>query len=451
MDTDRQGAQRPGWGVVVAALGAGALAPLVYAPFGWWPLAFVAPAVLGFVLVAWPGGWVRLAYAWGLGWFAAGAFWIGHSVLFYGGGLLAAMVFCTVLALLFALIPVLTVALWRLTRPASEALALLVTLPLAWFARAPVSARGVPVAFGFAAVFVGGLVLRGVEWTEPAGDPLDAALLQGNIAQDVKWDPAYRDVTMDRYTRFTAAHWDKDVVIWPETAVPMFQDQATSEYLAPLAAEAGRHGTDVLLGIPSRDRARETVHNSVVALGTGLDVYHKRHLVPFGEYVPFRGQLGGVLDVFGAPMGDFVPGRSAAPLAAGGQPAAISICYEITFPRVVAASLPEATYLVNVSNDAWFGTTIGPHQHLQKARMRAIEFRRPLLRSTNTGITAAVERDGAVVARAEAFRPAALPARVEPRRGATPYLGWLDAPLITVAIAVLAAFGAMRIRGARRR
>ena len=489
-----------GWLTVLFALCAGAIAPLAYAPFGWWPVAFVSPAILFYLLAGGQHGWARVAYAWGVGWFTAGAFWIYHSVLFYGGGLWAAIIFCAILALLFGLIPLFTVWLWQRLRPVNEALALMVAMPLvwvlvewvrswlltgttwlqlgyshtdtwlagfaplfgslgisllvavgagalAWVTRRPVQVRVLPVVFGVILVFVAGLGLRQVDWTEPAGDPLSAVLLQGNIPQDVKWDPEYRDLTMNRYGNMTADHWDADLVVWPETAVPMYHQEAVRDYLAPLVDEAEARGTDILLGIPTLDRESRQVFNSVMALGGAIDFYHKRHLVPFGEYVPFRDQLGPLLDVFGAPLGDFTPGRSPAPLRAGGQSAAVSICYEITFAPVIAASLPDATYLVNVSNDAWFGTTIGPHQHMQKARMRAIEFQRPLLRSTNTGITASVDARGRVTEQAHQFQPAALSTTIQPRSGATPYLRWLDAPVVGLAMIGLIAFALMRWRG----
>ena len=496
--TPTANADRHRWPQFLLALLAGALSPLAYDPFGWWIIAFVSPAVL-FYLVSGPeAGRGRVAYAWGLGWFTAGAFWIYHSIMFYGGGFWAAVVFCAVLALLFALIPLATVALWQRLRPARDALALLVAMPLAWVvvewirgwlftgttwlqlgysqtetwlngfapligslgisllvalgagalawvARHPVQLRALPVAAGFVLVFVAGLLLRQVEWTEPDGGPLTAGLLQGNIPQDVKWDPEYRDVTMNRYRDLTAQHWDKDLVIWPETAVPMFQDEAR-EYLANLGDEAAFHETGLLIGLPTFDRGRGHVYNSVISLGEDLDRYDKRHLVPFGEYVPFREGLGPLLDVFGAPLGDFTPGRSPEPLTAAGRNAAISICYEITFAPVVAASLGDASYLVNVSNDAWFGTTIGPHQHFQKARMRAIEFQRPLLRSTNTGITASVDERGRIIDRAPQFRPVALGTTIQPQQGMTPYLRWLDAPVVMGAGFGLVAFGAWRVR-----
>lgn len=490
-------AVRHQWPRILLALVGGALCPLAYAPLGWWPVAFLAPAVLVYLVADSERGWALPAYAWGVGWFAAGGFWVYHSVMFYGGGLWAAIVFCIVLALLFGLIPLLAVGLWRVLRPRHEALALMVALPLAWVlvewirgwlftgitwlqlgytqtdtwlngfapvigslgisllvavgagalawaARRPGQQRILPVAAGVALVFVAGLLLRQADWTATAGEPLSAVLLQGNISQDVKWDPEYREFIMDRYRRLTSEHWGADLVVWPETAVPMYQSRASAEYLSPLADEAAFHGTDLLLGLPTFDESSRRAYNSVMALGEQVGFYHKRHLVPFGEYVPFREYLGGLLDVFGAPMGDFSSGTSGGTLRAGGQIAAISICYEVIFPRLMATALPEATYLVNVSNDGWFGRTIGPHQHLQMARMRAMEFRRPLLRSTNTGITAAVDESGRITERAPQFRPASLTATIQPRQGATPYLRWLNTPVVGVCVIGLIAFGALR-------
>ncbi|MCH8504298.1 MAG: apolipoprotein N-acyltransferase [Ectothiorhodospiraceae bacterium] len=411
------------------------------------------------------------------------------SVGEFGGGPVVAVVFCVILALAFGLLIWAVGRLWYWLRPGSDALGLMVTLPacwmvvewvrswlftgttwlqlgysqtdtwlaglapvlgafglsvllavlagvLAWAALAPARRTGgIAVAAVVVSLLTGALLAR--DWTQPAGEAIQVALLQGNVPQDEKWVPENRKPIMDRYQRLTSRFWGVDVIIWPETAIPAFFHQVTTDYLAPLALEAEERGTDVLVGVPSWDRETGRVFNSVVSVGSEVDFYHKRHLVPFGEYVPFRSALGGMLDVFGAPMSDFSPGWEANTLRLGGHDMAVFICYEITFPNQVREYLPRAEVLVNVSNDAWFGGSVGPHQHFQKARMRALEMGRPLLRSTNTGITAAVDHRGEVIARVPQFALDALLVEVTPHAGLTPYARWGDWPALLLVLAGL--------------
>ncbi|MFO6289144.1 apolipoprotein N-acyltransferase, partial [Pseudomonas aeruginosa] len=217
-------------------------------------------------------------------------------------------------------------------------------------------------------------------------------------------------------------------VIWPEAAIPMWHDQAKA-YLAELEALADQAGTSLMIGVPVREAEGRT-YNAVVSLSDPSGFYYKRHLVPFGEYVPFRDLLGSALDVLGAPMSDFTPGREAHVLNAAGVPVGALICYEAVFGAEVTELLPEAQLLVNVSNDAWFGSSLGPLQHFQMARMRAIETGRDLLRATNTGITAAINHEGKVLKRAPQFEVATLSAEVTPRTGAPPYVRWRDWPVL---------------------
>jgi apolipoprotein N-acyltransferase len=296
-----------------------------------------------------------------------------------------------------------------------------------------------------AAGVVAGAYLLDRDWTMPAGDPLSVALLQGNIAQDQKWDPAYRAMTLERYRALTEQHKNADIVVWPEAAIPLWFDQA-QDYLADLGAAAGASGMSLVLGVPVRgDDGR--AYNAVVSLGEPPHFYYKRRLVPFGEYVPLRGLLGPALDILGAPMSGFSAGTEARLLRAAGLPVGAFICYEAAYAAVVADLLPEARLLINVSNDAWFGESIGPLQHLQIARMRAIETQRALLRATNTGVTAVINADGEVVARAPQFEVAALTAQVTPRQGATPYVDWRDVPAVGLAAGVLLVLALLRVLG----
>ncbi|MCK8516236.1 apolipoprotein N-acyltransferase [Methylonatrum kenyense] len=484
------------WIYLLAAV-AGGLSPLIYAPFGWSLLALLIPAALFALVLQLPRRLAfEAAYVHGVAYYAAGGHWIWYSVGEFGGGPLVATVFCVLLALGFGLLTLAAVALAWVLRPGQRLPMLLLTLPAAWVmlewvqgwlftgttwlqlgysqtdgwfgAYAPLigplgislllavlagglvaavlagRVRGMVLAVGAALAFwVGGAVIDR-DWTEPAGEPLQVALLQGNIAQDEKWEPDNRVRTLELYRRLNDRYLGADLIVWPETAVPAFYHHVVDSYLVPLAEEAAEHGTELLIGIPSYDADSRRIFNSVLGLGEEIGFYHKRHLVPFGEYVPFRGLFGGALDVFGAPMSDFSAGWRAEPLSVAGQRAAVSICYEITFPNEVRDFLPEATLLVNVSNDGWFGTSIGPHQHFQISRMRARETGRPLLRSTNTGITAAVDHRGRVVARAPQFSVEALAAEITPMQGSTLYTRTGDLPVLLTLAGMLLLSGGLR-------
>ncbi|HYL23536.1 MAG TPA: apolipoprotein N-acyltransferase, partial [Burkholderiales bacterium] len=200
---------------------------------------------------------------------------------------------------------------------------------------------------------------------------------------------------------------------------------------------AQRNGGDLLLGVPTRDTTDE-FFNSVITLGVSpIQVYNKVHLVPFGEFVPPG--FAWTLRLVNIPMSDFsrgAPGQRL--LAVAGQRVAVNICYEDAFGDEIAAQLPDATLLVNVSNVAWFGDSLAPAQHLQIARARAIETARMHLSATNTGITAAIDRDGMVRARLPQFAEGRLEATAQGYAGATPYVLWRDWPVVVVSLGVLA-------------
>jgi apolipoprotein N-acyltransferase len=303
------------------------------------------------------------------------------------------------------------------------------------------------VAAVAALVGAGGLV-GNVAWTRAEGAPVAAALVQGNVPQTAKWDPERRAAILARYERLTRAHLGADLVVWPETAVPLFADRATG-YLNGLATDARARGTTLLVGVPEREwvAGAKRYYNTVLALGEHQGRYRKRHLVPFGEYVPLRSILF-FAEKFVPGEGTFVPGDSAEPLSLDGYRAGLSICYEDAFPREVAATVRRgATVLVNVTNDAWFGRSIGPAQHAQLARVRAREMGRPMLRVANTGLTFAADHRGREVAAIPPDRPGVAEVTVRPRAGLTPYQvlarGWLVAALV----GALAAAGWVLWRG----
>ena len=283
----------------------------------------------------------------------------------------------------------------------------------------------------------------GRDWTAPAGEPFRVSLLQGNISQTRKWQPEELGATLDLYRRLHEASLASRLVIWPETAVPVFYENVADGYLEELQAVSRLNATDVLLGIPYRDAASDRYYNAMLALTDGgRDLYFKRHLVPFGEFLPFRDLLGEALRFLHVPMADFSRGPAEqALLTLAGQPVGITICYEDVFSREVRSALPEATLLVNVSNDAWFGDSIAPHQHLQIARMRSLEFGRPTLRATNTGISAFIDYRGGLKRIGPQHGEAALTDTVQPRSGATPYASAGNYPVIVLSFLIVIVLG----------
>ena len=210
-------------------------------------------------------------------------------------------------------------------------------------------------------------------------------------------------------------------------------------YLARLDAAAKRNRGDLLLGVPYLG-GRDAYFNSVLTLGSSTrQAYHKVHLVPFGEFIPFG--FGWVLEWLSIPLSDFSRGApDQPPLAVAGQRVAVNVCYEDVFGDEIARRAPEATLLVNLSNVAWFGDSLAPAQHLQIARLRAIETGRMHLTATNTGITAAIDRDGRVLKRLAQFTEGRLEIAAQGYSGATPYVRLRDWPVVLVSLFIFIAF-----------
>ncbi|MCP5200743.1 MAG: apolipoprotein N-acyltransferase [Gammaproteobacteria bacterium] len=482
----------------VLALGAGLLTPCAFAPYDLWPLALITPAALLCLLDGLaPRRAAALGYAFGLGLFGHGVWWIQVSVHQFGVPYYAFSVSMTALFVAgMALYPALFAALLASPGARDRRYALVAAAPLwvlvealrGWFltgfpwlslgysqldsplagyapllgepgvslavmigASALVAVVGgrrrALAALVLLAVFALGQGLRGIEYTRVVDAGLEAALIQGAVAQSIKWDPEQRARSIERYVALSEPHWGVDVILWPETAIAAFPYEV-EELLAALAGRARASGTTLLVGMPTGEPWNGAYYNSLVALGAHEDRYDKRHLVPFGEFFPLQSVVGGLARLLHIPMSDFSAGAATrATIRVGDRVAGASICYEDAFGREVISALPEAAFLVNVSNDAWFGDTIAPHQHLEMARMRALESGRYLLRGTNTGITAVIDHHGAVVARAPQFEPAALTASFDARAGATPYARLGDGPLLGGLLAVVALSAWWRQRG----
>jgi len=474
---------------------AGAAAVLGFSPFDQFLAALAALALLTHLLIAakTPRAAFAIGYVFGLGLFAVGVSWIYVSLHRFGAmpaplAAFATLAFCAFLALFPA------TAAWlqaRVAGRAPPALRAALAIPAAWVmlewlrgwiltgfpwlsvgytaiddalggfaplggvyavSLALACAAGLlwcvltgharwPAAAALALLLATGFGLRSAHWTTPAGDALTVSLLQGNVPQEMKFDPARYARTLEAYASL-AESTKARLIVLPETAIPRFLDRVDPAYLERLASAARRNGGDLLLGVPVRDG--ESFYNSVVSLGVSpSQAYNKQHLVPFGEFVPAG--FGWIVRVLSIPLSDFSRGNaSQRPLAVAGQRVALNICYEDAYGREIARQLPEATLLVNVSNVAWFGDSLAPAQHLQIARMRALEAGRWHLTAANTGITAAIAPDGTVRARMPQYLLGRVDAAVRGYTGATPYVRLGDWPALLLA---LAALGFVALRG----
>jgi apolipoprotein N-acyltransferase len=287
-----------------------------------------------------------------------------------------------------------------------------------------------------------GQALKQISWTEAVGDPVSVTMVQGNIAQELKFQPNLIEDSLRTYAELS--NTGSELVIWPESAIPtFFSDVALWE--EEFATKMAERGSTVMSGGFHANADFTEYFNAIKVLGSTNDqVYAKRHLVPFGEFIPFRSWLTLLADLIEIPMSDLSPGRGPSkPLSVNGIAYGVSICYEGAFGREMLGQFSHANVLVNISNDAWFGDSTAPHQHQEIAAMRALEFQRPMVRATNTGVSAAISRSGLVVSSAPQFERHALQVQVEPRSGRTPYSKFGDwLVLILVILFLLLGAGA---------
>ena len=481
---------------IIFALGCGM--SLGFAPFGWSLLApFLLLPLLFVCLITSPRDARAHAFWFGFGMFLAGTYWIYISVHVYGqAALWIAVLLMIGLALIMAAI--ISLAGWIISRLVhGESLLLLFVAPTTWVVAewtrgwiltgfpwlalgygqidtplagwAPllgvygvslmlmISATALLVAILstgrlrafvlliFALPWLVGAWLQNYEWTEPAGAPISSTIIQAGVSQDKKWQPDQLLPIMRFYARSTATVPDSQIVVWPEVAIPSVNDRVES-FIGAVEHAAYRNGQSIVFGILERGSEGESagrIFNSVFIVGgERRQAYRKRHLVPFGEYFPVPEGVRDWMKMQNLPHTDLAAGAKTQPLllARNGAKLAVAICYEDAYGAEQLYALPEATLLINVSNDAWFGDSIAPHQHLEIARMRALEAGRYAIRSTNTGISAFIDADGKLLQTGQQFVPEVMTTKVEPRRGLTPYAAIGNKLVIGLCFAIMAVF-----------
>jgi apolipoprotein N-acyltransferase len=489
---------------LTAAFAAGAALNLAFAPIGWWPIALLAPALL-FALVRGlpPRRAFAVGAAFGAGVFAFGTYWLYTCLHVFGlvpvwltlilqAVLIAtASLYMAVLCYLanrfwlkpgatrdWLVLPVLWVLLewlrgWLFSgfpwlslgyafidSPLAGwapllgvygvtgcAVLISVAINVALMPAVPLRRRLV-AAGGAVMLFLVPALLARHDWTHPAGPRVSVAAVQGAVSQDEKWQAKNRELTKQRYLRLTNQAWGARLIIWPETAIPVAAP-LLQDYLRQLQEQGRAHGADFAIGLVDFSVKTEQFHNGLLVLSdSGGGWYYKRHLVPFGEYFPVPAFVRSWLRLLSLPNDDFTPGDAHQPLlTAAGQKLGLTICYEDAFGSEQLRVLREATLLINVTNNAWFGDSTAPHQSLQISRMRALEAGRYLVRAANDGITAAIGPHGEIVARLPQFQEAVLRADVQPMTGLTLYARFGNYPVILGAFALLALAVWRRRRG----
>ncbi|MDE0310410.1 MAG: apolipoprotein N-acyltransferase [Acidiferrobacterales bacterium] len=484
---------------LLSAFGAGLLTNAAFEPGGVFPLVFVTLAVLFWIwsessarICAWSG------FVFALGFYGFGIHWIYNSLHDFGGappGLAGFMVFALAcfLSLLvaaggflqarlrisgtlrcLAVIPAVWVAVewirsWILTgfpwlyvgysqtdswlagwAPILGVLGVsfMVCLIAGFLVHSYRTGFRIDVMVLTLAVALAGLWGRTIDWTSETHPPINVAIVQADVDILDKWNFNNARSHLDFFVAQTAALVNQDLVLWPEIAIVQTDRRLDKLKLWRLLESLA---PDVLVGVVEEQQIDDrTVHyNSAFGISDDVHKYRKRHLVPFGEFIPFRSLLGWLNNYIEIPESDFTSYDGIQPpLVLAGQPAAISICYEDAFPLEFFQVLPEATYLVNLSEDAWFGDRLAPFQRLQMSRMRAIEAARPLLRAANKGISAAVDHKGNVVAQLMQDEGKVLKTQITPKSGSTPYVRFGNVPVLLLCV-ISFALALVRRRPAR--
>ena len=266
-----------------------------------------------------------------------------------------------------------------------------------------------------------------------AKNVVTVSAIQGNVDQHTKWLSSSTQNITNTYLEMTEKEWGRDIIVWPEAALTVIKQDA-SPLLKGLDEQGREVGSSLLFGILERSTDGR-YFNSVLALGEGSGVYHKRRLVPFGEYLPLEKYLRGIIAFFDLPMSRTKSGHNDQNLVrAGKNLVSVLICYEVVYPDLLERDSVLPDMFVTVSNDTWFGDSIGPKQHLQMARMRAAEYGRWMIRSTNNGITALIDHNGLLVEELKPFEEGVLRGELRIMKGETPYYYYGYGPLVLLCL-----------------
>ncbi len=470
---------------------AGALMPLAFAPFGIYVLGFISPAILLYTwLKATPKQAFMRGLFFGIGFFTVGTSWIYISIHVYGKAPISLSALITALfILLMAMYPATqgyvlkklfknpitfclcafpaTWVLWEFLREwlftgfpwlllgytqtstwinglapifGVYGLSLAVALTagalvvLSMRTRYPIKILCVAIILLFP---LAGWELSKINWTKPAGKPVKFSLVQGNVKQELKWQPNQLLNILKIYKNLTEKNWASKIIIWPEAAIPTFA-QNIPGYISLINQQAKQRNIYLITGIPIYHKKTDKYYNGLIMLGAGKGVYLKHHLVPFGEYIPLQSIFSGIMKKLDVPMSNFSAGPEyQRTIKAGQYTIAPYICYEIAYPDLVLETIKNKNFIVVITDDSWFGRSIALSQHLQISQMRSLETGRWLMLTANTGITAFINPKGKVVKYAKLDKRTVLTSQAVPMTGSTPMMQWDDYPVVILLVLLL--------------
>ncbi|MEG0344152.1 apolipoprotein N-acyltransferase [Acinetobacter sp. TY1] len=494
LNSSQQQKQLPMIYPLIISLIAGAVFSLALAPFHWWWLAILSPALLYACLhQRTPKQAFAIGLSYGFGLWFVGAFWLYTSIHVYGDtNAFLSVLMIAIMALVMGLFSAVQTWFYRRFFPETPLTFAPIWVFFEWaktwvFTGFPWLFAGyafterlldnyAPLFGVFAVSFVviilasalveilrrkwfwaipsvllilGAWAASSIQFVQPKAEkPLSVSLVQGNIPQDLKWLTEYQVKTVQIYVKLSQTEWGRDLIVWPESSIPMFQTDAPVPELIEYMKQMGqKHKTSWVTGIPywdlkeSEQNGFPMYYNSMMAMGDQASgLYKKQRLVPFGEYIPLSGLLSWVLPALqnDPSMSGFSRGNSdQKPFKIKGHNLAAAVCYEVAYPNLTRRNAAQSDFLVTVSNDAWFTGTAGPLQHLQMVQMRAKENGRWFIRATNTGVTAFIDHNGHIVSRAPMEKEAVLRGDLPAMQGHTWYTRFSDWPILVFSFLLL--------------
>lgn len=487
--------------IIISGL-SGAITVLAFAPLQWWWVALMSVALFATIIIdaSSPRRAAYQGFSFGLGYFLAGVSWVFVSIHEYGDtsawlAALMTLLFCALLAVFPSIAALLSWSQrrspWRLclTLPAawvlSEALRSVLFTGFPWLllgysqtqgplaALAPVvgvyglsailmligtgvactwrigTARIALVTTSVAALLFAGSWLPLAPWTHPVTAPQSVALVQSNIGQAQKWDETLAQQALTKYQNLSHNHWQKRMVVWPESALPIPWPFVMDD-LAALLPTIQQHQATLITGVPVI-ADEQHIFNGIISVGKFTGYYNKHHLVPFGEFVPLSHVLRKLGGIFALPMSDFQRGPlQQAPLTVNHLKLAPFICYEIAYSDSVLNHTREANALLTINNDAWFGHSLAAAQHLQIAQMRSLQTGRPQLFVSNTGMTAIIAANGRIQHALAPYQAAVLDGKIRGYAGTTPWQQFGDTPLLWLSALITLMMNLASVYNARR-